>query len=178
MIVSPPHLVCVGLRLGPLEYLHLNRVTMADLDSFFARKDKKKVKGRKFTTTDEIARRLEETEKKLEQQQQQGVKAKVEPLVKKQPQLPEEESTTEEYPVAEDNPPKVNIYFPLFFIFVFVYPYILFGHSKFEYPDLQSSLIDIFERFVRMTLLQTLSKYIYSSHRFGMEDFIVPMIFT
>lgn len=82
---------------------------MADLDSFFARKDKKKVKGRKFTTTDEIARRLEETEKKLEHQQ--GVKAKVEPLVKKQQQLQQqqqqEESTTEEYPVSEDNPPKV-----------------------------------------------------------------------
>lgn len=81
---------------------------MADLDSFFARKDRKKVKGRKFTTTDEIARRLEETEKKLEQQQQQGVKAKVESLVKKQPQ---EESAAEEYPVAEENPQKVNIFF-------------------------------------------------------------------
>lgn len=76
---------------------------MADLDSFFARKDRKKVKGRKFTTTDEIARRLEETEKKLEQQQQQGVKAKAESLVKKQPQ---EESAAEEYPVEEENPQK------------------------------------------------------------------------
>lgn len=85
---------------------------MADLDSFFARKDKKKVKGRKFTTTDEIARRLEETEKKLEHQQQQGVKAKVEPLVKKQEQQ-EENTTTEEYPLAEDNPPKVNIHVAL-----------------------------------------------------------------
>lgn len=54
---------------------------MADLDSFFAKKDKKKVKGKKFTTTDEIARRLEETEKKLEQQQ--GNKAKALEPVKK-----------------------------------------------------------------------------------------------
>ena len=84
---------------------------MADLDSFFARKDRKKVKGRKFTTTDEIARRLEETEKKLEQQQQQGVKAKVEALVKKQPV---EESAAEEQPVVEENPQKVNISFLTF----------------------------------------------------------------
>lgn len=39
---------------------------MADLDSFFAKKDKKKLKGKKFTTTDEIAKRLEETERKVE----------------------------------------------------------------------------------------------------------------
>ncbi|XP_018009485.1 protein CDV3 homolog [Hyalella azteca] len=38
---------------------------MADLDSFFAKKDKKKVKGKKFTTTEEIARRLNDTEKKV-----------------------------------------------------------------------------------------------------------------
>ncbi|KAF2361896.1 Protein CDV3 [Trinorchestia longiramus] len=38
---------------------------MADLDSFFAKKDKKKVKGKKFTTTDEIAKRLHDTEKKV-----------------------------------------------------------------------------------------------------------------
>lgn len=54
---------------------------MADLDSFFAKKDKKKVKGKKFTTTDEIARRLEETEKKHEQQQGNKAKA-VEPVKK------------------------------------------------------------------------------------------------
>lgn len=39
---------------------------MSDLDSFFAKKDKKKLKGKKFTTTDEIAKRLEETERKVE----------------------------------------------------------------------------------------------------------------
>ncbi|XP_069160590.1 protein CDV3 homolog [Procambarus clarkii] len=53
---------------------------MADLDSFFAKKDKKKVKGKKFTTTDEIARRLEDCEKKLEHQQ--GLKVKPEPVKK------------------------------------------------------------------------------------------------
>jgi len=53
---------------------------MADLDSFFAKKDKKKVKGKKFTTPDEIARRLEEKEKKLEIQ---ASKEKVETLQKK-----------------------------------------------------------------------------------------------
>lgn len=39
---------------------------MADLDDFFAKKDRKKAKGKKFTTTDEIAKKLEETGKRLE----------------------------------------------------------------------------------------------------------------
>jgi len=39
---------------------------MADLDDFFAKKDKKKSKGKKFTTADEIAKKLEETGKKTE----------------------------------------------------------------------------------------------------------------
>ncbi|XP_053989770.1 protein CDV3 homolog [Hylaeus volcanicus] len=38
---------------------------MADLDDFFAKKDRKKAKGKKFTTTEEIAKKLEETEKRL-----------------------------------------------------------------------------------------------------------------
>ena len=50
---------------------------MADLDSFFAKKDKRKVKGKKFTSTDEIARRLEETEKKLEKDYQKETPVKV-----------------------------------------------------------------------------------------------------
>lgn len=33
---------------------------MADLDDFFAKKDRKKAKGKKFTTTDEVAKKLEE----------------------------------------------------------------------------------------------------------------------
>lgn len=71
---------------------------MADLDSFFAKKDKKKVKGKKFTTTDEIARRLEETEKKLEQQQ--GNKAKALEPVKKL------EENSEDAPVVVEVIPK------------------------------------------------------------------------
>lgn len=39
--------------------------SMADLDDFFAKKDRKKAKGKKFTTTDEIAKKLEETGKRL-----------------------------------------------------------------------------------------------------------------
>lgn len=39
---------------------------MADLDDFFAKKDRKKAKGKKFTTADEIAKKLEETGKKIE----------------------------------------------------------------------------------------------------------------
>lgn len=39
---------------------------MADLDDFFAKKDKKKSKGKKFSTADEIAKKLEETGKKIE----------------------------------------------------------------------------------------------------------------
>lgn len=38
----------------------------ADLDDFFAKKDRKKAKGKKFTTTEEIAKKLEETGKKIE----------------------------------------------------------------------------------------------------------------
>lgn len=38
---------------------------MADLDDFFAKKDRKKAKGKKFTTTEEIAKKLEETGKRL-----------------------------------------------------------------------------------------------------------------
>ncbi|KAG7173653.1 protein CDV3 homolog isoform X2 [Homarus americanus] len=70
---------------------------MADLDSFFAKKDKKKVKGKKYTTTGEIARRLEETEKKLEHQQ--GLKVKTEPVKKL-------EESSETAPVVEEPPQK------------------------------------------------------------------------
>ncbi|XP_064094203.1 protein CDV3 homolog isoform X6 [Macrobrachium nipponense] len=69
---------------------------MSDLDSFFAKKDKKKVKGKKFTTSDEIARRLEESEKK---DQIQVLKSKVEPVRKL-------EEPSEDSPVVEDPPQK------------------------------------------------------------------------
>ncbi|KAI4504745.1 hypothetical protein M0802_000295 [Mischocyttarus mexicanus] len=39
---------------------------MADLDDFFAKKDRKKAKGKKFTTTEEVAKKLEETGKRTE----------------------------------------------------------------------------------------------------------------
>ncbi|CAL4131404.1 unnamed protein product [Meganyctiphanes norvegica] len=59
---------------------------MADLDSFFAKKDKKKVKGKKFTTTDEIAKRLEDCEEKL----------KVKPKIIEPPKKQEGVETIEE----------------------------------------------------------------------------------
>ena len=58
---------------------------MADLDDFFAKKDKKKSKGKKFVTADEIAKRLEDTSKKTE------VKIR-----KKEPVVEGEEQTTQQ----------------------------------------------------------------------------------
>lgn len=42
---------------------------MADLDDFFAKKDRKKSKGKKFATTEEVAKKLEDTSKKSEKPQ-------------------------------------------------------------------------------------------------------------
>lgn len=39
---------------------------MADLDDFFAKKDRKKSKTKKFATSDELAKKLEDTTKKCE----------------------------------------------------------------------------------------------------------------
>lgn len=39
---------------------------MADLDDFFAKKDRKKSKSKKFATTEELARKSEDTSKKVE----------------------------------------------------------------------------------------------------------------
>ena len=39
---------------------------MADLDDFFAKKDRKKSKGKKFATTEDVAKKLEDTSKKIE----------------------------------------------------------------------------------------------------------------
>lgn len=44
-----------------------------DLDSFFAKRDKKKPKGQKFLSTDEMAKRLEETDRKEEKAVLQAV---------------------------------------------------------------------------------------------------------
>lgn len=37
---------------------------MADLDDFFAKKDRKKSKSKKFATADELAKKLEDTKQK------------------------------------------------------------------------------------------------------------------
>uniref|UniRef100_A0A0K8TNY5 Protein CDV3 homolog n=1 Tax=Tabanus bromius TaxID=304241 RepID=A0A0K8TNY5_TABBR len=42
---------------------------MADLDDFFAKKDKKKNKGKKFTSAEELARKLEDTSKRATEPQ-------------------------------------------------------------------------------------------------------------
>lgn len=81
-------------------YRDLNIAAMTDLDSFFAKKDKKKVKGKKFTTSEEIARRLEESEKK---DQIQVLKTKVEPPIKK---LEETAGQEDPSPVQEEPPQK------------------------------------------------------------------------
>ena len=75
---------------------------MADLDSFFAKKDKKKVKGKKFTTSDEIAKRLEESEKK---DQIQILKSRVPEPVRKL----DAQETSEDAPVVEEVPQKVTM---------------------------------------------------------------------
>lgn len=46
---------------------------MANLDDFFAKKDKKKSKGKKFCTADEIAKKLEETGKKTEKSKKEKI---------------------------------------------------------------------------------------------------------
>lgn len=64
---------------------------MADLDDFFAKKDRKKAKGKKFTTTEEIAKKLEETGKRVEKpkpkekpaNQEEGAEEEAQPVVVK-----------------------------------------------------------------------------------------------
>ncbi|KAK7067198.1 hypothetical protein SK128_003607 [Halocaridina rubra] len=72
---------------------------MTDLDSFFAKKDKKKVKGKKFTTSDEIAKRLEESEKK---EQSHVLKIKVEPVKKVEDDPDDTSNPPEEPPQKEE----------------------------------------------------------------------------
>lgn len=64
-------------------------LTMADLDDFFAKKDRKKAKGKKFTTTEEIAKKLEETGKRVEK-----------PKPKDKPANPEEDEVAQTAPVS------------------------------------------------------------------------------
>lgn len=44
---------------------------MADLDNFFAKKDRKKTKGQKFATSDNMATSQEELQKKQEKQKKE-----------------------------------------------------------------------------------------------------------
>lgn len=44
---------------------------MADLDNFFAKKDRKKTKGQKFATSDKMATSQEEFQKKQEKQKKE-----------------------------------------------------------------------------------------------------------
>ena len=86
---------------------------MADLDSFFAKKDKKKLKGRKYDNPDEIAKRLQESEKKLEKDL-----SKVEPL---KPTLDEVLSNNTSNSIAEkpkEVSKKVSIFFFLIVIWI------------------------------------------------------------
>lgn len=50
---------------------------MADLDDFFAKKDRKKSKGKKFTTADEIAKKLEESGKRTEKTKKEKLQSSV-----------------------------------------------------------------------------------------------------
>lgn len=45
---------------------NLLSTSMADLDDFFAKKDRKKSKTKKFATSDELAKKLEDTTKKCD----------------------------------------------------------------------------------------------------------------
>lgn len=71
---------------------------MADLDDFFAKKDRKKPKGKKFTTTEEVAKKLEETGKRTEK-----VKSKEKPTNPEgeESQKNEEEDEWKEFKVEE-----------------------------------------------------------------------------
>lgn len=46
---------------------------MADLDDFFAKKDRKKKTTKKFATTEEVAKKLEDTAKKTEKPKKERV---------------------------------------------------------------------------------------------------------
>lgn len=81
---------------------------MADLDRFFAKKDKKKVKGKKFTTTDEIAKRLEDSEKKLEKEFTKVIETpkKVEETIEETAEPGEAPPKKKTQPVKEQQPPR------------------------------------------------------------------------
>lgn len=73
---------------------------MAELDDFFAKKDRKKTKSKKFATPDELAKKLEDTTKKNESK------------VRKEPQsIGTTQSDGVEIESAEQLPP-VEVCFP------------------------------------------------------------------
>lgn len=51
----------------------ISETVMADLDNFFAKKDRKKTKGQKFATSDNMATSQEELQKKQEKQKKDRV---------------------------------------------------------------------------------------------------------
>lgn len=51
---------------------------MADLDDFFAKKDRKKSKSKKFPTAEEVAKKLEDTSKTVEKPKKERPAATVE----------------------------------------------------------------------------------------------------
>lgn len=88
---------------------------MADLDDFFAKKDRKKAKGKKFTTADEIAKKLEETGKKIE-------KTKKDKVV-----LPLQTSGQGEEEQGNQVEVSISLYWKLFFI-AHTVPVLVGGH--------------------------------------------------
>uniref|UniRef100_A0A182URD0 Uncharacterized protein n=2 Tax=Anopheles merus TaxID=30066 RepID=A0A182URD0_ANOME len=52
-------------RTRGIQVARVHRIAMADLDDFFAKKDKKKGKAKKFGTAEEIAKQLDDTSKKV-----------------------------------------------------------------------------------------------------------------
>ncbi|XP_055547702.1 protein CDV3 homolog [Wyeomyia smithii] len=64
---------------------------MADLDDFFAKKDRKKSKTKKFATAEELAKRIEDTSKKNTEVNKRKVTPIVEGIETKNPEPVEEE---------------------------------------------------------------------------------------
>lgn len=82
-----------------------------ELDNFFAKRDKKKIKGQKFYSTEEMAKRLEDNERKEEKAVQQAVteahiQIKKETPKEDRPETPEELviSPEEQWKDFEDKP--------------------------------------------------------------------------
>jgi len=78
---------------------------MSSLDDFFARKDKKKIKGKKFTSTESMAKRLEDLEKKEEKAATTALNEKNTKIItEKNGELSEENTNGEIIPEVIENP--------------------------------------------------------------------------